>query len=204
MRDAQNLRELLELKPDFVGFIFWEGSKRFVPDVPQVKFPIETKRVGVFVDAPVSEVKKTVIAQQLDFVQLHGNESPEYCRQLASEGVEIIKAFRVWAGFEFSITAHYESYCSYFLFDTKGDLPGGNGRKFDWALLRKYEGQLPFFLSGGISTVHVHALHQLDGLDMLEAVDVNSGFEAAPGVKKIPELSTFIEQLRTPEYASSQ
>jgi len=219
MRDKENIESLIALKPDFVGFIFYDKSKRFVTDFPQIQFPSETKKVGVFVNESIEEVIGIVEKYQLDFVQLHGNETSEYCENLIrmvtersrsenitgsvistplNHQVQIIKAFSVDENFDFSNTKPFENYCDYFLFDTKGKDYGGNGIKFNWELLKNYKGETPYFLSGGIG------LEDKDGLlsflsreesKYCYAVDVNSGFEIKPGLKNIEKLKEFKNNL---------
>ncbi|MDC6384408.1 phosphoribosylanthranilate isomerase [Flagellimonas taeanensis] len=211
----QNPIEVAQLHPDYLGFIFWEPSSRyFGGDMPT--FPKSIKKVGVFVDASVEEVMVKVAHHHLDAVQLHGKESVEYCsnlrhaelvsasqkdgtpKQVRGDGLEIIKVFSIKDDFDFSILKNYESVCDYFLFDTKGRLPGGNGYTFDWSVLERYPSTKPFFLSGGIG---------LDSVDKLKAflnspasqycfaIDVNSKLEIEPGLKDIPSLKTFINEL---------
>lgn len=192
-----NPREVAALWPDYLGFIFWERSSRFFEgDMPEL--PSEIKKIGVFVNHPVEEVLNKVKTYGLDGVQLHGNETSEYCKTLYGSKLEIIKVFSVKNDFDFSTLAAYGEVCDYFLFDTKGKLPGGNGRTFDWSILKDYPSTKPFFLSGGIG---------LEGVDKLKtflsspaskychAIDVNSCFEIKPGHKDTEKLSTFKKSL---------
>ena len=195
MRDSNNILELIKLKPDFVGFIFYKKSKRFVADFPQIKFPKNIKKVGVFVDESIEKVLKKVTHYQLDCIQLHGNESYQYCKELrnselVSENFEIIKSFSVDDNFNFDVTKTYEKVVDYFLFDTKGKDYGGNGIKFNWDILKNYKGKVPFLLSGGIT--------KEDGIEIkkikhhaFEGIDVNSGFEFKPGLKNIDDIKEF-------------
>lgn len=211
----QNPVEVAQLQPDYLGFIFWEPSSRyFEGDMPQL--PKSIKKVGVFVDATVEEVLQKVAQYQLDAVQLHGKETPEFCRilrhaeldsashrdetpkQVRGDQLEIIKVFSIKDDFDFDVLRDYETVCDYFLFDTKGKLPGGNGYTFDWSVLEHYPSTKPYFLSGGIG---------LDAVDKLKAflnspaskycfaVDVNSKFETEPGLKDITMLKAFTKSL---------
>ena len=153
MRDAENISELIKLKPDYMGFIFYEKSKRFVSNFPEIEIPSEIKKVGVFVNETIDEVIEIAEEYELGAIQLHGNESPEYCEELKVlmiRDVEIFKAFSVDDSFDFSITEAYQKMCDYLLFDTKGKEYGGNGVKFNWQVLDSYKGETPFLLSGGI------------------------------------------------------
>ena len=181
MRDAENISELVKLKPEFIGFIFYNKSKRFVSDFSQVDFPEGIKKVGVFVNETIENILEIVYKYQLDLVQLHGNESSEFCKKLInaftersqsektrhsqlvskSHELEIIKAFSVDEYFNFESTVAFKKSCDYFLFDTKGTNYGGNGVKFNWEILQKYNGKVPFLLSGGISKDDVEEIQKI-------------------------------------------
>ncbi|MFK8009376.1 MAG: phosphoribosylanthranilate isomerase [Saprospiraceae bacterium] len=195
MRDPENLAELLQLPIDYVGLIFYKKSKRFVQkELPKIDFKGK-ERVGVFVNESVEYIVEK--SQQYNFitVQLHGSESPEFCQGLKKQNFKVIKAFSVNDEFDFSETKNYEPFCDYFLFDTKGKLPGGNGYTFDWEILKKYQGKTPFFLSGGINSTHDNILKGLK-VKQLYAIDLNSGFEKEPALKDISLLKKFIEDVR--------
>lgn len=199
MRNSENIAGLLNLKPDFIGFIFYDKSKRFVANFPQIEIPEGIKKVGVFVNETIDEVLKKVVDYQLDCVQLHGNESIEYCQilrhsELVSESFEIIKAFSVDDEFDFSKINKYQRDCDYFLFDTKGKNHGGNGIKFNWELLQKYSGKTPFLLSGGITKNEVEEIKKLKHPAFF-GIDINSGFELEPGLKNIKEIKEFKNRL---------
>ncbi len=196
MRDPDNLNELVAIPVDYIGLIFYEKSKRFVQQNFQ-KIDFQGKeKVGVFVNASLEFILEK--SQQFDFktIQLHGKETPDFCAILKERKYKIIKAFSVDNSFDFSETKKYESSCDYFLFDTKGKLPGGNGYTFDWEILKKYKGETPFFLSGGINSSHKNILKSLN-FNHLHAIDLNSGFEIAPALKDISLLKKFIEYVRT-------
>ncbi len=207
MRDAENISELIKLKLDFIGFIFYNKSKRFVADFPQVKFPSTIKKVGVFVNESMEVILEKVKKYQLDIVQLHGNETSEYCieikkrhSELVSESysIEIIKAFSIDENFDFHSMAEYENSCNYFLFDTKGIDYGGNGIKFNWEILKKYKGQVPFLLSGGISkedSTEILSFLRRQESKLCIGVDINSGFEIEPALKNIEEIKEFKNNL---------
>jgi len=154
-----NSSDIATLNPDYLGFIFYEKSSRFFDsetDMPEL--PKSIKKVGVFVDASVKDIIEKVNRYSLNAVQLHGSESPELCKELQSKDLEIIKVFSIKDDFDFSILQDYEDVCNYFLFDTKGKLPGGNGYTFNWSVLNKYPSKKPFFLSGGIGLDQVQNL----------------------------------------------
>lgn len=189
--------------PDLLGFIFWEGSPRnVVADLPE-GMPEAPGRVGVFVDAEPEFIRKTSRQYALSHIQLHGNESPEYCCRLrellaAAPGdlpLHLIKAFAVGPGFDFKALQAYRSCCDYFLFDSRGPLPGGNGTAFDWTLLEAYPYDTPYFLSGGIAPESVSALSSFLEQPVARhcyALDVNSKFETGPGLKDTDRLRNFM------------
>ncbi|TAI46730.1 phosphoribosylanthranilate isomerase [Flagellimonas allohymeniacidonis] len=212
-----NPKEVAELQPNYLGFIFWEPSSRYFEGrMPEL--PSNIKKIGVFVDAPLEEVRDKVKKYNLDGVQLHGNETPDYCerlrhaelvsashdgvpepplpkrQQVRNDPLEIIKVFSMKDEFDFSTLTAYEEVCDYFLFDTKGKLPGGNGYTFDWSILVDYPSTKPFFLSGGIGLEEVEKLKlflESPASTYCHAIDVNSRFETKPGLKNIEKLSTF-------------
>jgi len=198
------IEEVAELNPGYMGFIFWSGSRRyFTGTLP--KLPEGIKKVGVFVDASADEILHLLRLYDLDMLQLHGSESVSYIRNLSRrlqqegvEGVGLIKAFRVGDEFDFDAIADYTPEVDYFLFDAGGSLPGGNGHRFDWRLLDAYPQPKPYFLSGGIAVEHLDHIRSLalgKSGAYLHAVDVNSGFESEPGIKKVEELRQFSEAL---------
>lgn len=186
MRDADNILQVAALCPAYMGFIFYEKSPRFVGEgfVLPAGFPAEIKKVGVFVNATAETMLATAARVGLNALQLHGHESVEVCRQVRAAGLEVIKVFSVGDDFDFTSTGPYREAADYFLFDTKGKLYGGNAQTFDWSVLRRYDQQVPFFLSGGLTPANVGAALALEGLN-LYALDVNSGVETAPGQKDI-------------------
>lgn len=196
MRDVENIREVSAFQPDYMGFIFYEKSPRFVGHdfVIPSEVPKEISRVGVFVNHTMQSVNDTVSKHQLQYAQLHGDESVEYCEELKQPGLKIIKVFRVDEDFDFSITKQFEQVADFFLFDTKGKLYGGNAKPFDWNLLSQYNQAVPFFLSGGIQPNNIQELKKLSSLN-IHAIDVNSGVEERPGFKNVNKISEIINQL---------
>ena len=204
INNSENLKSLLTLPVDLVGFIFYEKSKRnctLSSNEVKAAFNVanhKAKKVGVFVDASIEHVLEIHEAYELDYVQLHGNESIFYCQNLKEHDVNIIKAFQVDDQFCFSNTSAYSFFCDYFLFDAKGDLPGGNGIHFNWQSLSKYKGKLPFLLGGGIGQNDVEMLRAID-CDYLSHVDINSSFEVSPGYKNLDEVADFIYRIKRPD-----
>lgn len=191
MRNASNIQELASLDIDFMGLIFYPKSKRFVSgEIPKTSIP----KIGVFVNENMNIIEEKINKYHLSFLQLHGDESPEFCEALKNKGYKIIKAFRVDDHFDFKVTKAYEAHCHYFLFDAKGKDYGGNGIIFNWDILKQYQGALPFFLSGGID---IHSTKSILDFkhDKLFSLDINSGFEIEPGLKNIHSIQKFIKQL---------
>lgn len=194
-----NMQKVAKLKPDYLGFIFYKKSRRYMEDTlaPEdlSSLPKKIKKVGVFVDADTDYILQMAKAYQLHVLQLHGHESPEQCRQLKEKGYQIIKVFSIGQeDFDFTQLDPYKAHVHYFLFDTKGKQPGGNGETFDWSKLRQYDNETPFFLSGGVSLDHIEQLKTLDYFN-LHAVDVNSQFEIEPGLKDIDKLQLLRQKL---------
>ncbi len=188
IREAANLRDIAGLLPDYVGFIFYPKSARYVGDALDAEalrdLPPTVRKVGVFVDAPLPELLATAARYGLDYVQLHGHESAAYCREAHAQGLRIIKAFSVGEQFDFGPLAEYGTVCDYFLFDTKGQQPGGNGYAFDWRVLADYQGPAPFLLSGGLGPTNASELLAFQH-PFLAGYDFNSQLETAPGLKDV-------------------
>jgi phosphoribosylanthranilate isomerase len=196
MRDGMNVLEVSLLRPDYMGFIFYDKSPRYVGEnfsLPEF-FPSSIKRVGVFVNETVENMTRIAKQLQLDYVQLHGHESVEVCQEMKSKGIGVIKVFSVDEEFDFNVTKPYQPVSDYFLFDTKGKYYGGNAQLFDWSVLKKYDQQVPFFLSGGITPDNIGTVTALNGMN-IHALDVNSGVEAAPAMKSIDKLNSLISQI---------
>ena len=189
MRDLENIEAVNAVGVDFMGFIFFKGSKRFVGNnfvLPQNFLP-QTKRVGVFVNERVDEIQRLANKHQLQYVQLHGNESIETCSALKSIGLKIIKAFVVGENFNCDNIKEFEEVADYFLFDAKGTERGGNGIAFDWNILSNCIFRVPYFLSGGISLSNIKMVRNV--IPSPFAIDINSGVEAKVGLKDIQKIS---------------
>lgn len=191
MQDPENIRELGELCPDYMGLIFYENSKRYAGATPSFAIdnalPDSVEKVGVFVNEEIEEIQALCEDYGIKIVQLHGDESPEFCGELKDKGFKVIKAFGVDEQFDFNTLAPYKNKVDFFLFDTKGKERGGNGVTFDWSILKKYDNSVPFFLSGGLSADNISEVLKLEGMN-LHAVDVNSKFEIEAGIKNIELL----------------
>lgn len=202
MREPENIRQVADLCPDYIGFIFAPESLRHigVQFRPGFLEPLRSriKAVGVFVNQSLDVVMSSVRMYVLDAVQLHGDENSIYCATLKQDlpEIQIIKAFALNRKFNFEALGQFEPCCSLFLFDAKGTTRGGTGKTFDWKILERYKGTLPYFLSGGITPQHALAVRELAASDSrLYGVDINSGFETAPGLKSIERIDAFMKEL---------
>ena len=216
MKYEDNIKQVAALQPDYLGFIFYDKSARdFDADnIPEL--PKSIKKTGVFVDADLDFVIEKINKHKLQAIQLHGKESPEYCDALrhaelvsashdenlkqvqVDKKLEIVKVFSIIDEFDFSVLKPYEGIVDYFLFDTKGKLPGGNGYTFDWNVLNNYPSTTPFFLSGGLGLNEVEDIKEFSKSKASKycyALDVNSKFEIEPGLKNINELKIFKQNL---------
>jgi phosphoribosylanthranilate isomerase len=188
MRDKLNIGEVASLHPDYMGFIFYARSPRYVGgDFSLPVLPASVKRVGVFVNESTDKILALAHAHQLEYVQLHGDESVKQCEELKNQKLKIIKVFSVDDQMGFDQTKIYKESADFFLFDTKGKYYGGNAQVFNWKILERYDQHVPFFLSGGLSLDTIAAVKDLQGMN-IHAIDINSGVEIAPGVKDIDKI----------------
>ena len=197
MKYPDNILEVGSLLPDYMGFIFWEKSARYfdgtMPDLPK-----SIKKVGVFVNESTDIILAKAQKYDLQAIQLHGQESVAFCSDLKSKihvSIEIIKVFSVADDFDFEVLKPFETVCDYFLFDTKGKLPGGNGTTFDWKVLENYPSVKPFFLSGGIGLEEIKSIQEISKTNLpIYAIDINSKFEIESGLKNIELLKLMVER----------
>lgn len=201
MRQPDNIRMVEALDIDWMGFIFYPKSPRFVASRPYY-LPLGTKRVGVFVNATMDEILTHVSDYSLDLIQLHGHETPEVCRQVRTtlqqqgENVRLIKAISIHDEKDLLEAQRYDGVADYLLFDTKTPGYGGSGQKFDWSLLNTYPGTTPFLLSGGIDADDAATVGSITH-PLLIGIDLNSRFETAPALKDIGLLKAFITTIRS-------
>jgi phosphoribosylanthranilate isomerase len=197
MRDAENIMHVASLSPQYFGFIFYPHSPRFVGNNFTIPSSLSSsiKRVGVFVDASNDVIISKAKLVGFDFVQLHGRESAEGCQELKESGLKVIKVFSVDDDFNFQATNPYKNAADYFMFDTKGKYYGGNAKTFNWDVLTKYDQEIPFFLSGGLSPENVQNIKDIKNMN-LHALDFNSGVEISPGIKSKEKVETVMEEVR--------
>ncbi len=185
---------------DLMGFIFYPRSKRYVGNLPEGEkirlFASPVPGVGVFVNEKIQDVLLPAKKYGLAYIQLHGNESPAYCREVRDAGFRVIKSFGISEAFDFAATADYTEAADYFLFDTKAPSYGGTGRKFNWSLLDRYQGEKSFLLSGGIQPEDAVVLREFRH-PKLAGFDLNSGFEDKPGLKNLRTINAFIHMIKS-------
>lgn len=196
MKYPKNMMKTAALSPDYLGFIFHEKSPRYMRNTLKPKhlclLPDSIKKIGVFVNENIDKIKQTAQDYPLDMLQLHGEESVDYCYRLHREGFKIIKAFRLEKPEEVDALKNYAEVVDFFLFDTAGENYGGNGITFDWKLLQRYHLKIPYFLSGGLNPTNIRRALDLK-LNHLQGFDANSGLESSPGLKDIHKVDQFIK-----------
>ncbi|MDR1524819.1 MAG: phosphoribosylanthranilate isomerase [Tannerella sp.] len=199
MRVPENIRDIGTLDIDIMGFIFYPGSPRYVSENDAGRDAILAagkKKAGVFVNETPEKLNGCARRYRLDYIQLHGNESPGTCETLKKQGYSVIKAFPVAAKADFKLTENYSCCVDYFLFDTKCVGYGGSGKRFDWHLLDEYKGDTPFLISGGLTPDCVDDIRLLNH-PLFSGIDLNSGFETSPAVKDSVKLKDFICKIRS-------
>lgn len=193
MRDSENIRAVEKTNADLMGFIFHPKSPRFVASLPEY-MPKKQKRVGVFVNASLEQILAKAQTFSLEYIQLHGDEPPAFCSELKNRGLKVIRAQRI-ANADDIIRAESYNMADLMIFDTKTELYGGSGKKFNWQLLENYKGCVPFLLSGGIRSDTFEEIKAFFH-PQFAGIDLNSGFETAPALKDAKKLNTFIENLK--------
>ncbi len=193
MRDSENIRAIEQTKADLMGFIFHPKSPRFVASLPEY-MPKKQKRVGVFVNASLEQILAKAQKFSLEYIQLHGDEPPAFCSELKNRGLKVIRALRI-ANTDDIIRAESYNMADLMIFDTKTELYGGSGKKFNWQLLENYKGCVPFLLSGGIRSDTFEEIKAFFH-PQFAGIDLNSGFEISPALKDVGKLNNFIEKIK--------
>lgn len=193
MRDSENIRAIEQTKADLMGFIFHPKSPRFVASLPEY-MPEKQKRVGVFVNASLEQILAKAQKFSLEYIQLHGDEPPAFCSELKNRGLKVIRAQRI-ANADDIIRAESYNMADLMIFDTKTELYGGSGKKFNWQLLENYKGCVPFLLSGGIRSDTFEEIKAFFH-PQFAGIDLNSGFEISPALKDVGKLNNFIEKIK--------
>ena len=199
LTQLSQIQELISLNTDFLGFIFYEKSPRFVLNhlsLEEISEINHQGKVGVFVNETVEKIVEISEKTNLNSIQLHGDEDENFISKLRKnldEKIKIIKVFRVGETFNFQFSV-FNSLVDYFLFDTDSKAFGGTGKTFDWQILNEIEIPIPYFLSGGISLENIHQLSTINHQPL--ALDINSKFEIEPGIKNLEKIKTFKSLLK--------
>ena len=203
MRDPGNIREVAAIQGiDMIGMIFYPKSLRYVDSPGTAATVLNLKKtgiVGVFVNESPEAIAWKSASYHLDYIQLHGNESPDYLKNLRNiipSSIQLIKAITVRSNEDLQHLQDYEGLCEYLLFDTPTGSYGGSGHTFDWNLLQDYAGPIPFLLSGGIGPNSIETLLNFKH-PFWAGLDLNSRFETEPGVKDVALISDFVRQIKT-------
>ncbi len=197
LRDTDNIQAVAALKPDYMGFICYEPSPRYIKDISTdvlAHLPANVYKTAVFVDENEETINALIDQFGFNAIQLHGSESPDFANSFRNK-VTVFKAFGLNADFDFEQLNNYANKVDYFLFDTKTDLHGGSGKTFDWSILENYKLNVPFFLSGGLSLDNLEEVNIITH-SQFYGVDLNSKFETSPGVKDIEKLKKAFDMLK--------
>ncbi|MEQ8626883.1 phosphoribosylanthranilate isomerase [Ekhidna sp.] len=189
MRDPDNIQGLIDIKPDFIGFIFYPKSPRYVGEMAEdfvMRIPLSIHKVGVFVNESLDQILSQADKYGLEYIQLHGDEDLGFAKNLKAKGLKVIKVFRVMDTIPF-VAKQYQGVADYLLFDSATINYGGSGRHFDWNILRNYNLDIPFLLSGGVQLEDVEKIKAME-IDQLVGIDVNSRFEIEPAMKDLKKL----------------
>lgn len=201
LKDPKNMAGIAALHPDYMGFIFYRNSPRFIKRLRPESLntiPASIKKTGVFVNDNLENILTAIRKYGLDAVQLHGAENQQLCSIIKEEtNIQVIKAFPIMDSYNLKVTKEYEGAADVFLFDTKTDVYGGSGQKFNWNILYDYQGNTDFLLSGGISIDDVKGIRKLKHPRMI-GIDINSRFEIKPGLKNVPLVRQFIQEINNP------
>ncbi|MDB5131110.1 MAG: trpF [Mucilaginibacter sp.] len=193
----ENIQAVAALNPDFMGFIFYENSPRYVTGLREEmlkNIPVPIQKTAVFVNESAEEINALIDKYHFDAIQLHGDEDPGFAHSFRNK-VKVIKAFGMDNTFNFERLNDYVNKVDYFLFDTKTEKHGGSGKPFNWSVLNNYKLDIPFFLSGGVSPENLEQVLNLNH-PQLYGVDLNSKFEDTPGIKNIAHLKKAFETVK--------
>lgn len=199
LRFKENIEQIQEFDLQYLGFIHYSKSPRYVESIPEFEKKPSIERVGVFVNEEVDVLISWARKNQIKILQLHGDEKPETCQILKSKGFEVWKAFGIQNEFEWTLLEKYAPFVDSFLFDTYSKNYGGTGQKFSWTLLDNYTLEVPFWLSGGIGPEELLNFDFGSQHPLLRGLDWNSKFESSPGVKQVELLKNSIENFRKNE-----
>jgi len=198
---TEDILALISMKTDRLGFIFYHKSKRYVYgkliEDGLREIPKHIKKTGVFVNAEIAEIEQKIDQYQLDSIQLHGDESADFCNHFRP-GTEVIKTISIKDKSSFETAKQYQDACDLLLFDTHSDNYGGTGKTFDWQWLEAYNLDKPFYLSGGIGLDNFEEIKNIKHGKLI-GIDINSKFEIQPGIKDIEKIKRLIDLMNREE-----
>lgn len=186
---------------DYLGFIFYEKSPRYIEPAEAgaiINWIEGPEKVGVFVNQPLDDVNRIAKETGLDYVQLHGDESPEYCELVDKPIIKVIHIEEETVGYLLKHQVEqYVDVADFLLFDTKIDgLWGGTGKSFDWEIINEIGMEIPFFLSGGLNEGNIKKAIETA---QPYAIDVSSSLEKEPGRKDFRKIESFMDEFRSIE-----
>ena len=198
MQNADNIKDVDNIaEVNWMGFIFHPGSSRYVDHVPSY-LPRYSKRVGVFVNDDKINIVRMVREFELEYIQLHGDESPEYINELRdiipNDNIKFIKTVQISSNEDIASSYRYEGLVDYFLFETKTESYGGSGKQFDWNIISEYKGSTPFLITGGIGPDDAKRIKSFRH-PLFAGIDINSRFEISPALKDVEMIRRFIKQV---------
>ncbi len=189
--ENENALEVSELGVDLLGINFYRDSSRYIEET--VFEGIFTPIVGVFVNSSYDYILEMIDKHNLSYVQLHGDETPEFASML-NEEIPVIKAIGIQTRLDMEIAEAYTD-VEYLLFDKKSKMYGGTGNKFDWSLIAEYKGDVPFMIAGGIAPEDYEIINNFTH-ELFEGIDINSQFETSPGIKNVSLIEAFLTKVR--------
>lgn len=195
MREPANIADLVELPINYIGTILYPKSPRYSgerEDTAQAFRSLNSsvQKVGVLVHPTLSFIEEMQEKFAFDYLQLHSDESLDFCRE-AAKIAPIIKAFGIDTTTNFQTIESYSTIADFFIFDTATKAYGGSGKKFDWTLLDNYHGEKPYLLAGGLTVDDAQSLTTITDPRCM-GFDINSGFEISPALKDISQIKEFV------------
>lgn len=193
LKDPENIKQIVSLKPSMMGFVFHHGSPRnMIAEELPLEIPSNIEKVGVFVDSNSEFIDSMIRKFRLNAIQLYHEDLKPFQRLRTK--VKLYKALPIEIKNDLYRARTYSQDCDLFVFDAKGKNAGGNGIKFDWDTLNVYEGRTPFLLSGGIAPGDTALINDIKH-DHMIGIDINSKFEIEPGLKDIDLIKQFKKEL---------
>jgi phosphoribosylanthranilate isomerase len=195
IKSLPQIKELIDMPVHYIGINFYMPSPRYYTgeSLGDSLTHGHDKLVGVFVNEKAHIVKEICNEHGIKAVQLHGNESINYCEELKKE----FTVFKAFGNDKIAFPDYLHDYniCDYYLFDKASPQHGGTGQKFDWSLLDRYNGQKSFFVAGGVSVNDTENIRNITKHAQFAGVDINSKFEISPGIKDMNLINNFLKEI---------